>query len=73
MWGKFFIYANNVNHELYQYLMKDNQYIDIDEYCIIDDDDDMTDEQKQPHFVHIDWENGLNETYYSKIKKILKL
>jgi hypothetical protein len=70
---EFFIYANNVNHELYQYLMKDNQYIDIDEYCIIDDDDDMTDEQKQSHFVHIDWENGLNETYYSKIKNILKL
>lgn len=70
---EFFIYANNVNHESYQYLMKDNQYIDIDEYCIIDDDDDMTDKQKQSHFVHIDWKNGLNETYYSKIKKILKL
>ena len=70
---EFFIYANKINHELYQYLMKNNQYIVIDNYCIIDDDDDMTDEQKQSHFVHIDYEYGLDETYYSKIKKILKL
>ena len=69
----FFIYANKVNHEQYSFLMKDAQYITIDNYCIIDDDDDMTDEQKQNHFVHTNWEIGLNKKHYPKIKKILKL
>ena len=53
--------------------MKNNTYIDINEYCIIDDDCDMTDEQKQNHFVHTNWEIGLNKKHYPKIKKILKL
>ena len=53
--------------------MKDNQYIDINEYCIIDDDDDMTDEQKLLHFVQTNWLEGLTEKHYPKIKKILKL
>lgn len=69
----FFIYANKVNHEQYSFLMKDAQYITIDNYCIIDDDDDMTDKQKQYHFVQTNLLEGLTEKHYPKIKKILKL
>lgn len=69
----FFIYVNKVNHEKYHFLMKNNIYINIDEYCIIDDDDDMTDEQKEYHFIQTNYEIGLNKEHYPLIKKILKL
>lgn len=69
----FFLHANRIKHEDFTYLMKDDKYVDISEYCIIDDDDDMTDEQKESHFVQTSWYDGLCDKHYPIIKEILKV
>lgn len=43
----------------------------IEQYVIFDDDTDVTNNQK-PHFVHIDFWNGIQEKDYIKAKQILK-
>ena len=52
---------------------KNKRLEDIDEYCIIDDDCDMTDDQIQNHFVNTNWLEGLQEKHYPQIEKILQL
>lgn len=69
----FFLHANRVKHEDFKHLMKDDKYIKISEYCIIDDDSDMTDEQKKHHFVHTSWYDGLCDKHYPEIMRILKV
>ena len=70
---EFFIKANKEHYEQYKWMMKNNEFIDIDEYCIIDDDCDMTDDQIQNHFVNTNWLEGLQEKHYPQIEKILQL
>lgn len=43
----------------------------IDSYAIIDDDSDMTIEQKKSHFVKTEWCFGLQEEHIKKLKTIL--
>ena len=42
----------------------------IDNYVILDDDNDMLDEQKE-HFIHVDWVVGLQDSDVEKCLKIL--
>lgn len=42
----------------------------IDNYVILDDDNDMLDEQKE-HFIHVDWTVGLQDSDVEKCLKIL--
>lgn len=70
---EFFIYANNIEHESFRHLMKDNKYIYIEDYCIIDDDNDMTEEQLKSHFVQTNYEVGLTKELYPLIAKKLRL
>jgi len=55
--------------EIEQFLT-DCEY-DIEKYAIIDDDSDMTDHQKEFHFVKTEWKCGLKEEHIKKLEKIL--
>lgn len=43
---------------------------EVDNYVILDDDTDMLDSQSE-HFVHISYEEGLNEEFANKAVNIL--
>ena len=43
----------------------------IDNYIILDDNNDMLDEQKE-HFIHVDWITGLQDSDVEKCLKILE-
>lgn len=44
----------------------------IDNYVILDDDNDMLDEQRE-HFIHVDWTVGLQDSDVKKCLKILEM
>lgn len=55
--------------EIQHYL---DEHPDIENYCIIDDDNDMLESQLD-HFVRVDSEFGLEEVHIEKVKTILNL
>ena len=63
-------FLENVKNPKYNYLRKDGEDFTIESYVIVDDDRDMLEEQI-PHFVNTDYNTGLVEEDYEKIKKIL--
>lgn len=58
-----------VDSELISEKFKDEK---IDNYVILDDDDDMLDEQKK-HFIHVNWLFGLQDSDIDKCLKILEM
>lgn len=76
----FLTHMRNTNMRTYD-MLYDRKYFDYDEdeydnfsvgYCIIDDDDDMMDYQKD-NFIKIDNYTGITESDIEKIKQILVL
>lgn len=65
---RLFIHLNmSRGDEIQYYLDKDQS---ITHYCIVDDDNDMLDSQKD-NFVMVDYKTGLTEEDVNKIKNIL--
>lgn len=74
----FLTHVENTNIRTYD-MLYDREYFDFDEndnfsigYCIVDDDDDMMEYQKD-NFVKIDNYTGITEKDIEKIKQILVL